>query len=88
MTSRNGAPVRELYTDRLVISAARDAVALPDGSVSIQAVTGSFGNGALTVFGDALDNNIVVSRDAAGKLLVNGGAVATRAARRPWPTPA
>jgi Ca2+-binding RTX toxin-like protein len=31
--------------------------------------------GTLTVFGDALDNNIVVSRDAAGKLLVNGGAV-------------
>jgi len=31
--------------------------------------------GTLTVFGDALDNNIVVSRDAAGKILVNGGAV-------------
>src|SRR5258707_1226304 len=29
----------------------------------------------LTVFGDSLDNQIVVSRDAAGKLLVNGGAV-------------
>jgi Ca2+-binding RTX toxin-like protein len=29
----------------------------------------------LSVFGDALDNQIVVSRDAAGKLLVNGGAV-------------
>src|SRR5262249_52882151 len=30
----------------------------------------------LTVFGDALNNNIVVSRDAAGTILVNGGAVA------------
>src|SRR5260221_8134603 len=29
----------------------------------------------LSVFGDNLDNQIVVSRDAAGKLLVNGGAV-------------
>lgn len=31
--------------------------------------------GILTVIGDSLDNNITVSRDAAGKLLVNGGAV-------------
>src|SRR5256885_3750683 len=29
----------------------------------------------LAVLGDSLDNQIVVSRDAAGKLLVNGGAV-------------
>src|SRR6185503_7263364 len=41
------------------------------------AVTASFlaGSGTLTVFGDNLDTNITVSRDAAGKLLVNGGAV-------------
>ena len=31
--------------------------------------------GTLTTFGDALDNVITVSRDVAGKLLVNGGAV-------------
>jgi Ca2+-binding RTX toxin-like protein len=31
--------------------------------------------GILTVFGDNNANNIVVSRDAAGKLLVNGGAI-------------
>ncbi len=31
--------------------------------------------GVLSVFGDSHDNQIVVSRDAAGKLLVNGGAV-------------
>ena len=31
----------------------------------------------MTVIGDALDNNTVVSRDAAGTILVNGGAVAT-----------
>ena len=33
------------------------------------------GSGLLSVFGDSLDNNITVSRDAAGGLLVNGGAV-------------
>jgi hypothetical protein len=42
------------------------------------AVTAQFepGSGVLTVSGDALGNTILVSRDAAGALLVNGGAVA------------
>jgi Ca2+-binding RTX toxin-like protein len=39
------------------------------------AVTASFSNGVLSVFGDALDNTIAVSRNAAGTILVNGGAV-------------
>ena len=39
------------------------------------AVTGTFGNGLLSVTGDSLDNNITVSRNAAGQILVNGGAV-------------
>lgn len=41
------------------------------------AVTALFtpGSGVLSVFGDAADNTIVVSRNAAGSLLVNGGAV-------------
>ena len=43
--------------------------------------------GILTEFGDALDNNIVTSRDAAGSILVNGGAVTTWEVRRPSPTP-
>src|SRR5688572_14264292 len=41
------------------------------------AVTSTFNNGQLSVIGDALDNSTNVSRDAAGNLLVNGGAVAT-----------
>ena len=41
----------------------------------VPAVTATFSAGSLTVFGDAQNNNIEVSRDAAGKLLVNGGAV-------------
>ena len=41
------------------------------------AVTASFdaGTGVLSVVGDDLDNQIVVSRDAAGAIFVNGGAV-------------
>jgi Ca2+-binding RTX toxin-like protein len=42
------------------------------------AVTASFtpSSGTLTVFGDTNNNTVAISRDAAGKLLVNGGAVA------------
>ncbi|MBS0641105.1 MAG: calcium-binding protein, partial [Proteobacteria bacterium] len=39
------------------------------------AITSSFTNGVLSTFGDSLDNNIVFSRNAAGLLLINGGAV-------------
>ena len=40
------------------------------------AVTGTFIRGKLNVFGDNLDNTITESRDAAGSILINGGAVA------------
>ncbi|RKQ84791.1 hemolysin type calcium-binding protein [Solirubrobacter pauli] len=39
------------------------------------AVTSSFTNGTLSINGDNLDNNIAISRNAAGQILVNGGAV-------------
>src|ERR1700712_2524213 len=40
------------------------------------AITASFSsNGLLSIFGDANKNSVVVSRDAAGRLLINGGAV-------------
>lgn len=44
------------------------------------AVTAAFmpSIGTLSVFGDSLNNAITVSRDAAGKILVNGGAVAVQ----------
>src|SRR5687768_9889864 len=38
-------------------------------------VTASFGAGVLTVVGDAQSNTITISRDAAGAIKVNGGAV-------------
>jgi Ca2+-binding RTX toxin-like protein len=40
------------------------------------ATTASFSNGVLTVNGDSANNSIVVTRDAAGKILINNGAVA------------
>jgi Ca2+-binding RTX toxin-like protein len=40
------------------------------------AVTASFSSGTLTEFGDTLDNTITTTRNAAGTILVNGGAVA------------
>jgi Ca2+-binding RTX toxin-like protein len=50
------------------------------GDRVLPAVTATFlpGAGVLSVFGDSLDNTITVSRDAAGTLLVNGGAVLVR----------
>lgn len=44
------------------------------------AITASFisGTGLLTVIGDALDDVITLSRDAAGRILINGGAVAVQ----------
>ncbi len=39
------------------------------------AIKASFSAGVLSVFGDNLDNSIVASRDAAGNILINGGAV-------------
>ena len=56
--------------------AVRSLSGLASSDITIQAVTGSFSNGILSVFGDNLANTIDVSRNAAGTLLVNGGAVA------------
>ena len=39
------------------------------------ATTANYGDGILTISGDNAANTIVVSRDAAGRLRVNGGAV-------------
>jgi Ca2+-binding RTX toxin-like protein len=53
------------------LAAATDAT----GDFTIQAVVGTFSNGVLTTFGDNLDNNVTISRNAAGQILINGGAV-------------
>ena len=52
------------------------AVSLAASAPARAATTASFSGGVLTIFGDASNNSITLSRDAAGKILVNGGAVA------------
>ena len=39
------------------------------------AISAFFSSGTLSVFGDSLDNTVTISRNVAGSLLVNGGAV-------------
>ena len=63
---------RRLFAGSFVVAAAFVAASAPANA----ATTSSFSNGTLSVLGDSLDNTITVSRDAAGKILVNGGAVA------------
>src|SRR4051794_15129288 len=61
---------------RLLAGGVLAAGLLATGSASAQAATtASFSAGVLSVFGDNLNNNITVSRNAAGQILVNGGAV-------------
>ncbi len=45
------------------------------GPPASAASSSTFANGVLSVFGDAAANSVVISRDAAGKILVNNGAV-------------
>ena len=53
-----------------------EAAPLPSRSAAASTnPTALFALGVLTIVGDNLDNNITVSRDAAGKVLINGGAV-------------
>ena len=67
---------RRRLARRLMTSAVLAVAALAGTAMSASAaVTATFSNGTLSVFGDSLNNNITVSRDAAGKILVNGGAV-------------
>jgi Ca2+-binding RTX toxin-like protein len=64
---------------RLLAGTVVAAGALAAASVPANAATTATFNptaGELTVTGDALDNSIVLSRDAAGKILVNNGAIA------------
>src|SRR5690242_20104891 len=68
MFGRPARPIRRRHA-RLGLEALAERIA--------PAVTASFlpSAGILTVLGDSLDNTITVSRDAAGTILVNGGAV-------------
>jgi len=63
--------------DHELSASSKGTAAVAGSDVSINAVTASFlpSSGTLSVFGDNLDNSITISRNAAGSLLVNGGAV-------------
>ena len=65
---------RRLLAGTALAAAVLAATAMPANAATT--ATFSPGTATLTVFGDSLDNTIVISRDAAGKLLVNNGAVA------------
>jgi hypothetical protein len=56
-----------------VLGAAAIVAASPPASA---ATTATFSSGVLSVSGDAANNSIVISRNAAGRILVNDGAVA------------
>src|SRR3954468_11476051 len=67
---------RRRLARRLRTTALLAAGALAGTTVSASAATtATFSSGVLSVFGDSANNNLTVSRDAAGKILVNGGAV-------------
>ena len=51
---------------------------LPAASATSSGPTAFFAFGVLTVVGDTQDNTLVVSRDAAGAILVNGGQIQIR----------
>jgi Ca2+-binding RTX toxin-like protein len=63
-------------TRRLVAGTVLTAAVIAGTTATANAATtATFSAGVLSVFGDSLDNTVVVSRDAAGRILVNGGAV-------------
>src|SRR4051812_3236087 len=63
---------RKLIAGLAVAAGVAAATAAPASA----ATTATFNSGVLTVLGDANNNTITVSRDAAGRILVNGGAIA------------
>jgi Ca2+-binding RTX toxin-like protein len=64
-------------TTRLLAATALAAgVIAAAAATASAATTATFSNGVLTVNGDGANNTIVITRDAAGRILVDGGAVA------------
>src|SRR4051794_41327535 len=75
MTARRSKQ-RRRTARRVLAGTVLAAGALAGASASAQAATtASFGSGVLTATGDSADNSIVISRDAAGGIFVNGGAI-------------
>ncbi len=66
-----GRKVGPLLTTALLSGGALLVTAAPASA----ATTAGFAGGVLTVRGDAADNTLTISRNAAGRILVNGGAI-------------
>jgi len=62
---------------RLLLAAAALSVGVlaASSAPANAAATATFSAGTLSVFGDRLDNSLTISRNAAGTILVNGGAI-------------
>jgi Ca2+-binding RTX toxin-like protein len=71
MKSRRTRAARRLVAGSALATGLAAAIASPANA----AVTSTFSAGTLSINGDSLDNTITVSRNAAGTILVNGGAV-------------
>ncbi len=69
---RDKRPARRLLAGAVLSAGILAATTAPAHA----ATTASFDAGTLSVFGDGADNSITVSRNAAGRILVNGGAIA------------
>src|SRR3954447_338333 len=66
-------PVRRLLAvAALAVGALAGSSAVADAATT---ATFSAGTGTLSVLGDSANNSITISRDAAGRILVNGGAI-------------
>ena len=74
VVNEKGRRARRLFVGLALAVGLFAATAVPASA----AVTATFANGTLSVFGDGASNTITVSRDAAGRILVNGGAVTAR----------
>ncbi len=70
--SARRSPARRLLVGTLLALGVLAAMSAPASA----ATTATFANGVLTVFGDGADNSITISRNAAGTILVNNGAIA------------
>jgi Ca2+-binding RTX toxin-like protein len=73
-SSRAGVPLpsaRRVLTGTVIGAAAISVASMP----ATAATTATFASGVLTVTGDSAANTITISRNAAGTILVNGGAI-------------
>jgi Ca2+-binding RTX toxin-like protein len=76
MKARNDGARRSAWRRLLAGIVLGVAATFAASPVANAATTATFSAGVLSVFGDSAGNSIVISRDAAGRILVNGGAIA------------